>query len=122
MVISVDGTCNGTYDTVNKLIHSPDLLTNDSLECLWKIVGPIDKNIILTFINFKVEDCDESFLEIMDGNRINGNEIVEQKLCGILSPEDYESRGRSLLLNFTSAASEKNTSEFTIGYDIPGNI
>ena len=123
MDISVTGRCDRTYDTENKLLFYPGLSTNTSLGCSWEIIVPIDKTIKLTFINFNVEasgNCTESYLQIMDGNRKNETDIGE-KLCGVVSPDEYESSRRSLILIFTSV-NEINTRQFTIGYNIAGII
>ena len=83
---------------------------------------PIDKSIIITFISFQVkasDDCEDSSLQIFDGEHTNGTE-VGGKLCGTSLPEDFESHGRSVIMIFTSNIAN-NTDKFTISYEITGN-
>lgn len=79
-----------------------------SRTCLYEIIAPLGKAIVLNFVDFDLEDtsypiCDFDYVKIIDGPDANSTEIG--KYCGVAMPPNVTSTLNNLILKFQSDSS-----------------
>jgi len=99
--ISVTASCEGTSDTLQKRIWSPNYPSgyNINERCIWKIEGPPGRQLTLKFNEFTTEENFDK-LNIRDGPYLSSATI--QVLHGSLTPQEIVSTGSSLTVEFVS--------------------
>ena len=120
---TISSNCTGTYDEVTTTLKSPNIssVTLTNPDCFWNIQAPVDKSIILSFVNFQVHssaNCENASLQIFDGQNIHASRIGN-KLCGNTLPNEMESRGQSLFLLYHSSVYSR-ADTFEISYEVQG--
>ncbi|XP_076817749.1 transmembrane protease serine 9-like [Clavelina lepadiformis] len=96
----VDGAGNGEPACVqptiiteeNGTISSPNFPSDylDDLNCTWIIQAPLNKLIVIRFLDFQLEGCSHTvhdFLAIYDGNEL----LTGVRFCGGNKPKNFES-------------------------------
>ncbi len=102
--------CGGLFENETGVITSPNYPNpyEDSRTCLYEILAPLGKAIILHFEDFDLEDtsypdCDYDYLKVFDGIDANATEVG--KYCGATIPSDSTSTLNVMVLQFQTDAS-----------------
>ncbi|KAF5295928.1 hypothetical protein FQR65_LT10359 [Abscondita terminalis] len=110
------------FDDCGGIINKPTVITSpkstepefkdvysNSIDCIWNITAPSDKNVLLKFIEFELEHndmCNFDFVEAFDGLNMNETSRLAT-LCGNLSSNLplIKSTTNSMTVNFKSDGS-----------------
>ena len=117
--IVVTASCEGTYDTLQKLIWSPNYPSDYGInrKCNWKIIAPPGRQLHLEFNSFLTESYFDN-LTLYDGATENSAKL--NVFHGADLPPDIFSTSNALTLEFISDG-KNNRRGFELEYSLKTN-